>query len=119
MLRESNILKFVKNSSVLRPGYYIGVDMRKKLVILGIRGTHTVQDLITDVVSSSHEEVLSEGFSTHFGSAEAAGWFLSHELGTIKKCLEEHQVVKLLIGFFCPNLLIFILNMYLFIRVAD
>uniref|UniRef100_A0A166HAY7 Fungal lipase-type domain-containing protein n=1 Tax=Daucus carota subsp. sativus TaxID=79200 RepID=A0A166HAY7_DAUCS len=92
MLRESNVLKFVKNSSVLRPGYYIGVDMRKKLVILGIRGTHTVQDLITDVVSSSHEEVLSEGFSTHFGSAEAAGWFLSHELGTVKKCLEQHQV---------------------------
>lgn len=95
MLRESNILKFVKNSSVLRPGYYIGVDMRKKLVILGIRGTHTVQDLITDVVSSSHEEVLSEGFSTHFGSAEAAGWFLSHELGTIKKCLDQHQGFRL------------------------
>ncbi|KAL1832784.1 uncharacterized protein LOC108205316 isoform X1 [Daucus carota subsp. sativus] len=95
MLRESNVLKFVKNSSVLRPGYYIGVDMRKKLVILGIRGTHTVQDLITDVVSSSHEEVLSEGFSTHFGSAEAAGWFLSHELGTVKKCLEQHQGFRL------------------------
>lgn len=103
MLRESNILKFVKNSSVLRPGYYIGVDMRKKLVILGIRGTHTVQDLITDVVSSSHEEVLSEGFSSHFGSAEAAGWFLSHELGTIKKCLEQHQVLKLLILMLFPN----------------
>lgn len=95
MLRESNVLKFVKNSSVLRPGYYIAVDMRKKLVILGIRGTHTVQDLITDVVSSSHEEVLSEGFSTHFGTAEAAGWFLSHELGTIKKCLEQHQGFRL------------------------
>lgn len=118
MLRESNILKFVKNSSVLRPGYYIGVDMRKKLVILGIRGTHTVQDLITDVVSSSHEEVLSEGFSTHFGSAEAAGWFLSHELGTIKKCLEQHQVVKLLILVFFP-IYCSSLNMYLLIRVAD
>lgn len=92
MLRESNVLKFVKSSNILRPGYYIGVDLRKKLVILGIRGTHTVSDLITDIVSSSHEEVISEGFSTHFGTAEAARWFLSHELGTIKKCLEKHEV---------------------------
>ncbi|CAN6553998.1 unnamed protein product [Malus baccata var. baccata] len=26
MLRESNVLKFVKDSSVMRPGYYIGID---------------------------------------------------------------------------------------------
>ncbi|RXH87316.1 hypothetical protein DVH24_028816 [Malus domestica] len=61
MLRESNVLKFVKDSSVMRPGYYIGIDPCKKLVILGIRGTHTVYDLITDVVSSSDGEVTFEG----------------------------------------------------------
>ncbi|GFP99596.1 sn1-specific diacylglycerol lipase alpha [Phtheirospermum japonicum] len=72
MIREKNVVKFVKNSSVLRPGYYIGVDMRKKLVILGIRGTHTVYDLVTDIISSGHEEITSEGYSTHFGTAEAA-----------------------------------------------
>ncbi|KAK6940701.1 Fungal lipase-like domain [Dillenia turbinata] len=42
--------------SVMRPGYYIGIDTRKRLVILGIRGTHTVYDLVTDIVSSRHEE---------------------------------------------------------------
>lgn len=91
MLRESNVYKFVKDSSVLRPGYYIGVDKRKKLVILGIRGTHTVYDLITDIVSSSHEERKSQGFSSHFGTAEAARWFLNHELETIKRCLKQHE----------------------------
>ncbi|KAK4796808.1 hypothetical protein SAY86_029134 [Trapa natans] len=95
MLRESNVLKFVKNSSVLRPGYYIGIDHHKKLVIFGIRGTHTVYDLITDIVSSSDEGVTFEGFSTHFGTAEAARWFLTHEIGTIKKCLDEHGGYKL------------------------
>ncbi|GAB4830508.1 hypothetical protein Ancab_020219 [Ancistrocladus abbreviatus] len=95
MLRESNVLKFVKNSSVMRPGYYIGVDSRKKLVILGIRGTHTVYDLITDVVSSGDEEVTLEGYSTHFGTAEAARWFLHHEIGTIKKCLDDHEGFRL------------------------
>lgn len=95
MLRESNVLKFVKNSNVMRPGYYIGIDTRRKLVILGIRGTHTVYDLITDVVSSSDGDVTFEGFSTHFGTAEAARWFLTHEMGYIKKCLEKYEVVIL------------------------
>ncbi|KAH9602787.1 hypothetical protein KSS87_023074 [Heliosperma pusillum] len=95
MLRESNILKFVKNSSVLRPGYYIGIDPRRKLVILGIRGTHTVYDLVTDVVSTSGGDVTFEGYTTHFGTAEAASWFLDHELGTIKKCLQKHEGYRL------------------------
>lgn len=92
MLRERNVLKFVKDSSILRPGYYIGTDTRNKLVVLGIRGTHTVYDLITDMVSSSDGEITFEGFSTHFGTAEAARWFLHHEMGTIRKCLEKHKV---------------------------
>ncbi|KAI7726084.1 hypothetical protein M8C21_019818 [Ambrosia artemisiifolia] len=95
MLRESNIVKFVKNSSLLRPGYYIGVDTRNKLVIFGIRGTHTVSDLITDVVSSSDVEVNFEGYTTHFGTSEAARWFLTHEIGTIKKYLEKHEGFRL------------------------
>lgn len=99
MLRESNVLKFVKDSSVLRPGYYIGIDHRQKLVIFGIRGTHTVYDLITDIVSSSDEEITFEGYSTHFGTAEAARWFLTHEIKSIKNCLDEHKVVVLIVPF--------------------
>uniref|UniRef100_A0A2P2J7P5 Fungal lipase-type domain-containing protein n=3 Tax=Rhizophora mucronata TaxID=61149 RepID=A0A2P2J7P5_RHIMU len=95
MLRESNVLKYVKDSSVMRPGYYIGIDPRKKLIILGIRGTHTVYDLITDIVSSSIEEVTFEGYSTHFGIAEAARWFLTYEIGTIRTCLEKHEGFRL------------------------
>ncbi|KAH6807160.1 alpha/beta-Hydrolases superfamily protein [Perilla frutescens var. frutescens] len=92
MLREKNVVKFVKNSSVLRPGYYIGIDKREKLVIFGIRGTHTVYDLITDMITTGHEEITFEGYSSHFGTAEAARWFLYHEIGTIRNCLEKHKV---------------------------
>ncbi|KAL9227581.1 hypothetical protein vseg_003255 [Gypsophila vaccaria] len=95
MLRENNILKFVKNSSMLRPGYYIGIDPRRKLVILGIRGTHTVYDLVTDIVSTSDGDVTFEGYTTHFGTAEAARWFLDHEMGTLRKCLQEHEGFRL------------------------
>ncbi|KAL5981379.1 hypothetical protein ACLOJK_015434 [Asimina triloba] len=95
MLQEMNVLKYIKDSSILRPGYYIGTDIRNRSVILGIRGTHTVYDIITDMVSSSDQEITFEGFSTHFGTAEAARWFLRHELGTIKKCLEQHPGFRL------------------------
>ncbi|WJX12003.1 hypothetical protein P8452_02547 [Trifolium repens] len=95
MLRESNVIKFVNNSSVMRPAYYIGVDTRKKLVILGIRGTHALYDLITDIVSSSDGEVTFEGYSTHFGTAESARWFLHHEIGNIRKYMQKHEGFRL------------------------
>ncbi|XP_020593708.1 uncharacterized protein LOC110033891 [Phalaenopsis equestris] len=95
MLRERNILKFVKDSSLLRPGYYIGVDTRNKLVILAIRGTHTVYDLITNLVASSDQNVSFDGFSTHFGTAEAARWYLHHEMGAIRKLLVKHRDFRL------------------------
>lgn len=95
MLRESNVIKFVSNSSVMRPAYYIAVDPRKKLVILGIRGTHALYDLITDIVSSSDGEVTFEGYSTHFGTAECARWFLHHEIGNIRKYLQKHEGFRL------------------------
>ncbi|CAH9132811.1 unnamed protein product [Cuscuta epithymum] len=91
MLREIDIVKFIKVSSLLRPGYYIAVDKRRRLVILGIRGTDTIYDIITDIVSSSNEEITLEGYSTHFGSAEAARWFLTHEMETLRKCLQKHK----------------------------
>lgn len=93
MLREKNIVKFIKDSSVMRPGYYVGVDTRNSLVVLGIRGTHNVHDIVTDLVTLSDDRKVSvEGFSTHFGTAEAARWFLHHELDIIRRCLEKHKV---------------------------
>ncbi|XP_051143694.1 uncharacterized protein LOC127260075 isoform X2 [Andrographis paniculata] len=95
MLQEKNVVKFVKNSSLLRPGYYIGVDMRQKLVILCVRGTHTIYDLITDIISSGCEEITFEGYSTHFGTAEAARWFLNHEMETVRMCIQKHKGFRL------------------------
>ncbi|KAJ1256717.1 hypothetical protein BS78_K326100 [Paspalum vaginatum] len=95
MLRKRNVVKFVKDSSILRPGYYIGIDPRAKLVILGIRGTHTVYDLVTDLIALSDKKVSPRGFSTHFGTYEAARWYLRHELGIIRKCLDKHKDYKL------------------------
>ncbi|KAK4418375.1 hypothetical protein Salat_2250200 [Sesamum alatum] len=86
---------------MLRPGYYLGIDTRKKLVILGIRGTQIVYDLITDIVSSIHEGTTFEGYRTHFGTAEAARWFLPHEIDPIRRCLKDHKGFRLrIVGHF-------------------
>ncbi|KAF5459355.1 hypothetical protein F2P56_023309, partial [Juglans regia] len=95
MIREINVLKFVNNYSLMRPEYYIAIDDRRKLLIIGIRGTQTIYDLIIDIASSSDGEVTFEADSTHFGTAEATRWFLTHEIGTIRTCLEKYERYRL------------------------
>ena len=92
MLRESNVVKFMDKSSVMRPAYYIAVDMRERLVILGIRGTSSIHDLITDLVAHSDEEVTFDGGSVHFGTVKAAEWFIANELNTLRHCLKTNNV---------------------------
>ncbi|KAI5058531.1 hypothetical protein GOP47_0026701 [Adiantum capillus-veneris] len=95
MLRESNVIKFIDNSSVMRPAYYIAVDPHEKLVVLGIRGTSSVHDLITDLVSHSDEEIKFDGGSVHYGTAKAAEWFIVHELPTLREHIDKYSGFRL------------------------
>ncbi|XP_024517736.1 sn1-specific diacylglycerol lipase beta [Selaginella moellendorffii] len=90
MLKESNVVKFVDKASVMRPAYYIGLDHRAQTVILGIRGTQSIHDLITDLASHGEEEIFNEG-NAHFGTAQAARWFFHNEVQTLRKCLQENM----------------------------
>lgn len=92
MLQQGNVVKFEDTSSVMRPGYYIAVDTRHKLVIMCIRGTHTMHDLITDLATHSEHAAILDGESVHYGSVEGARWFVQHEIATLRKCLQEHEV---------------------------
>lgn len=92
MIQESKVVKFEDTSNVMRPGYYVAVDHRHKLVILCIRGTHTVHDIVTDLASNSEGSSTLDGESVHYGSVEAARWFMENEMSTLKNCLEEHKV---------------------------
>jgi hypothetical protein len=91
------VVKFEDKSSVMRPGYYIAVDHRHKLVILCIRGTHTVHDIITDLASNSEDASTLDGESVHYGSIEAARWLMQNEVATLKKCLQENKVCLIII----------------------
>lgn len=95
MIQECNVVKFEDTSNVMRPGYYIAIDSRHKLVVLCIRGTHTVHDIVTDLASNSTSASTLDGESVHYGSAEAARWFMEHELSTLRTCLKEHKGYEL------------------------
>ncbi|XP_076933024.1 uncharacterized protein LOC143598772 [Bidens hawaiensis] len=79
MPSEIQIVKLVPRSGPLRPAYFIGIDTYNKLVIVGFRRTSTFSDFITDIVAISE----TSG-PTHFGIAQAARWFLDHEMESLR-----------------------------------
>lgn len=92
MLQEKNVVKFVNRASIMRPAYYVAVDPRYKLVILSIRGTQTIHDVITDLSSDSDHAEKVDGEPVHYGSVEAARWFLHFEVHTLRRYLTENEV---------------------------
>ncbi|TQD73442.1 hypothetical protein C1H46_041028 [Malus baccata] len=58
----------------------------------GISSSSSEDEDSVDSKRKSDGEVTFEGYSTHFGTTEAARWFLSHEMGNIRKCLEKCEV---------------------------
>ncbi|KAJ7972677.1 Sn1-specific diacylglycerol lipase alpha [Quillaja saponaria] len=78
MLRESDVLKFVRSSSVMRPGYFIGIDTRKKLKYERFRLRlvgHSLGGAIASLLAIMiHRKSLKElGFSPDIVSAVGYG----------------------------------------------
>ncbi|GBG91113.1 hypothetical protein CBR_g51917 [Chara braunii] len=117
MLRRSRILKFVSKASVMEPAYFIAVDDRRKLVVFGVRGTLSVNDLVTDLLGSGKdassgstgdrerersaedkqaekawlEPLLQDGVFGNYGMTQAAVRLLRKELSTLEDLLERHK----------------------------
>lgn len=58
-VREEDIVKLEATASVLQPAYYIVVHRQRRCVVMGIRGTYTAQDVLTDL--STHSEPFEGG----------------------------------------------------------
>ncbi|CAM6097678.1 unnamed protein product [Calypogeia fissa] len=97
MLKEENVVKFVNRASIMRPAYFVAVDPRHKLVILSIRGTQTIHDVITDLSSDSDHAEKVDGEPVHYGSVEAARWFLHFEVQTLRRYVTENEGFSLLL----------------------
>ncbi|XP_024361395.1 uncharacterized protein [Physcomitrium patens] len=86
-VREEDIVKLEATASVLQPAYYIVVHRQRRCVVMGIRGTYTAQDVLTDL--STHSEPFEGGYA-HSGMLSAARGLLNSEGQTLHDVLQEN-----------------------------
>jgi hypothetical protein len=58
-INEQDVVKMVPKSGVLQPAYFVAIHHKRKSVVMGIRGTYTTSDLLTDL--HSHGVPFCEG----------------------------------------------------------
>eukprot|EP01028_Stygiella_incarcerata_P009548 TRINITY_DN4577_c0_g1_i1.p1 TRINITY_DN4577_c0_g1~~TRINITY_DN4577_c0_g1_i1.p1 ORF type:complete len:465 (+),score=172.89 TRINITY_DN4577_c0_g1_i1:156-1550(+) len=95
MLKPENILKMDWKSSVTRPAYYIAVDDRINAVVLGIRGTASFKDALTDMVATL--DPFMNGMA-HRGIVRAAKWFETNVKEELKKFTQEKKLPLVIVG---------------------
>ncbi|KAG0601191.1 hypothetical protein M758_11G091200 [Ceratodon purpureus] len=84
---EEDIVKVVGTSAVMQPSYYIVVHHQRRCVVMGIRGTYTAKDVLTDL--NPHSEPF-EGGLAHSGMLAAARWLLQNEGQTLHDVLQAN-----------------------------
>jgi hypothetical protein len=92
-INEQDVVKMVQKSAVLQPAYFVAIHHKRKSVVMGIRGTNTTSDLLTDL--HSHSVPFHEGVA-HAGMLASAQWLLNHEAATLCNILLNHSVGKFL-----------------------
>eukprot|EP00040_Diaphanoeca_grandis_P003934 m.26444 g.26444 ORF g.26444 m.26444 type:complete len:583 (+) comp15404_c0_seq1:124-1872(+) len=82
------------SSSIYRPGYCIVLDRATKAVVLMIRGTLSMHDVLTDLVCAEAE--FRSGTS-HGGMLSSAKRFNEEVMDTIEQALRQNEGFKLVI----------------------
>lgn len=49
--QEDDVLVYCNTSTELRPAYVVFIDHKHKEVVVGIRGTDSLSDLVTDILA--------------------------------------------------------------------
>jgi hypothetical protein len=75
--------------------YYIAVDDRINAVVLGIRGTASFKDALTDMVATL--DPFMDGMA-HRGIVRAAKWFEENVKEDLKKFTEEKKLPLVIVG---------------------
>jgi len=86
-LEDNDILYAEFGSSVYCPAFYISVDHDKQAIILSIRGTLSLQDVITDMVCDPEPIPGYPGFQAHKGMVMSAK--------NILKIIEEKDLLTI------------------------
>lgn len=58
-LQVQDVRHLVTNTGINKPAYFIAVDHAEKAVVLGIRGTSSISDILTDLLP--HNEPFLRG----------------------------------------------------------
>ncbi|KAL3689897.1 hypothetical protein R1sor_016206 [Riccia sorocarpa] len=94
-VEEEDIIELHPVSAFGKPAYVIGLDHLKKAVVLGIRGTQSAVDVLTDL--SPHGEALGDGYA-HSGCLNSAKWLKETTLETLKGLLEKNDYKLVVTG---------------------
>eukprot|EP00565_Helicotheca_tamesis_P004346 CAMPEP_0185741426 /NCGR_PEP_ID=MMETSP1171-20130828/38952_1 /TAXON_ID=374046 /ORGANISM="Helicotheca tamensis, Strain CCMP826" /LENGTH=491 /DNA_ID=CAMNT_0028413395 /DNA_START=91 /DNA_END=1566 /DNA_ORIENTATION=- len=65
-----DLLRFDQATEPGRVGHYIAINYDKKVVLIGLKGTSTFSDVLTDVVAHSSEYDLKNSFDSSYAEKE-------------------------------------------------
>jgi hypothetical protein len=87
-LRASGFETLINDESatIKKPAYFLGYDKEKKTVVVGVKGTSTLGDMVTDVLGVPHHFIRSDGKPgiAHSGNFAAASYVAERVLPAIR-----------------------------------
>eukprot|EP00898_Chlorokybus_atmophyticus_P007495 jgi/Chlat1/7747/Chrsp66S09166 len=93
VMKCGSVIKYQAESRPLKPAYYIVVDHTHEWILVGMRGTMGVADVLTDLAGSS--EKYGDGHHVHCGMMESAQWLMIEEEQRLIDLMKEYPDYKL------------------------
>lgn len=84
---SSDVVVFERSATMLRPAYAIAVDHGAREVLLSLRGTDTLSDVLTDCCAVAAALDGRPGGLAHAGMQRAADWFVTNEAQRLRALL--------------------------------
>jgi len=91
------IFASLPQKGVLMPGHFVAVDRNKSAVVLGVRGTTTLADAITDAVGEAAEVEELPGVKAHKAMLISARGVLEKTRATLEEALKANPGYALIV----------------------
>eukprot|EP00933_Yihiella_yeosuensis_P022655 TRINITY_DN17808_c0_g1_i1.p1 TRINITY_DN17808_c0_g1~~TRINITY_DN17808_c0_g1_i1.p1 ORF type:complete len:479 (+),score=100.68 TRINITY_DN17808_c0_g1_i1:221-1657(+) len=91
------LLAHLPDRGVQLPGHFVAVDRKKKVVVLGVRGTSTLSDAVTDAVGDSVEVAECPGVKAHQAMLASARAVLEKTRLQIEQALESNPGFSMIV----------------------
>ncbi|KAK3233400.1 hypothetical protein CYMTET_56300 [Cymbomonas tetramitiformis] len=88
-LKEENVCVLEPNSGKFKVAHFIALENDTKQIVLGLRGTASIDDVLTDICATSDPITLAGGHA-HSGMLEAARWVVQQTAETLAKIFADN-----------------------------